>query len=140
MSNWIKAITDQAIERVGKRKFVAKLLGVSPTELSWWANENHERFIPIDHLVTLDAAAGDMFLKEWANRRGYDLAARDAEPARTTNIVKIIAQMAKDAGTVESATLEATTAPKFSVIREREILDDLRPLKNDIEQLEAAVS
>ena len=67
----LKSITRHLVNRVGGAKQAAHVCGVSETEISYWQNDHHDRFIPVDHLVDLDAAAGDLFLKELARMRGY---------------------------------------------------------------------
>jgi DNA-binding transcriptional regulator YdaS (Cro superfamily) len=102
----IKAIFRHAVEKAGGRKATAELLGVGTPELSLWGNDDHERFIPINHLMDLDAATGDIFLRDWARKRGYDLTALEVSEPKD-NIYKIIGELSKAGGNLDCAALEA---------------------------------
>lgn len=69
----IKALSRHMVMRAGGAKKAANICGVTEGELSIWCNDRHDRFIPADHLLDLDQHAGDLFLKEWARIRGYEL-------------------------------------------------------------------
>jgi DNA-binding transcriptional regulator YdaS (Cro superfamily) len=131
----LKAILRHAIERVGGQIKAAQLLGVSTSEVSLWSNDNHSRFIPIDHLIDLDAAAGDVFLQDWARKRGYDLTPR--EPTSTKdNIFKIIGEFSKAGGNLDCTALEAAADNHITPNERRAIYDAIAPVRDSIDELE----
>ena len=136
MSNSLKAIVRHLVARVGGQITAGKLLGVSTTEISLWGNDNTTRFIPVDHLVDLDAAGGDLFLKHLARQRGYDLVKRDEQPGKAENVFNTIGQFAKAGGDLECITLEAASDREITPNEERAIRDRIRPVKDSIEALE----
>lgn len=126
----LKDLTAHAVERVGGPIAAAKLLDVSTTEISWWCNPNHTRYIPFDHLVDLDSHAGDLILKALADKRGYDVTSRADKPAPETNIFHIIANFSKAAGVFACTVLEAAIDGVFSPNEKRKIAHSLRPVKD----------
>jgi len=136
MSNSLKAIVRHLVERVGGQITAGKLLGVSTTEISLWGNDNNTRFIPVDHLVDLDAAGGDLFLKHLARQRGYDLVKREEQPNKADDVLRTIGQLARASGDLECTTLEAVSDHDLTPNEERAIRDRIRPVKDSIEALE----
>ena len=63
----IKAATRRIVHHDQRTcQVTADFLGVTKGEVSYWCSDHHDRFIPVDHLMDLDAVSGDAFLKEWA--------------------------------------------------------------------------
>lgn len=131
----LKAILRHAIERAGGQIKAAELLGVSTSEVSLWGNDNHNRYIPIDHLIDLDQQAGDIFLKHWARHRGYDLAPRDATPTKD-NIFKIVGEFSKAGGNLDCTALEAAADNHITPNERRAIHDAIAPVRDSIDELE----
>ena len=131
-----KELTAHAVMRAGGNIAAAKLLGVSAQEISNWCNLNLDRFIPIDHLVDLDAHADDLFLKSWAAQRGYDLVAREPDEKSENNIFKIIGQFSKECGELDCTTLETAADKHLTPTETRGIRERIRPVKDSIEELE----
>ncbi len=136
----LKAITRHLVSRVGAVKAAAKICGVSETEVSYWQNDHHNRFIPIDHLVDLDKAAGDLFLKEWARARGFELVAVDAPQNSAPSIVNIIGQFSKEVGELDCVALAAASHGVMTPAEKRRIWDEIAPVKDSLAQLENAIS
>ncbi len=133
----IKALTRNLVGIVGGPKMAAKICDVSETEISYWCNDDHARFIPIDHLMDLDAAAGDVFLKEWARSRSRELTAK---PDSAASLLKTLAQFSKTTGDLEFTTLDAVDDGILTNAEKRRIRDHVAPVKNIISQLEAVIS
>lgn len=136
----LKELTAHAVERAGSRHDVAKMLGVSETELSYWCNQDNARYIPIDHLVDLDAHAGDLFLKDWAAKRGYDLTPRWSPEKSRTNIFRIIGQFSRAGGELDCTALEAAADNHITPTETRQIRECIRPVKDSIEALEHVIA
>ena len=130
----IKAMTRNLVGLVGGPKVAASICGVSETEISYWGNDNHNRFIPIDHLMDLDAAAGHVFVKEWA---------RSVSPENKTSaesLLRTLAQFSKHTGELEYTTLDAAEDGEITRAEKRRILDHVAPVKNIISQLETVIA
>jgi hypothetical protein len=132
----LKEIVDHAIERAGGRIAVSKHLGVPASDLSLWCNKNHTRFIPIDHLMDLDAAAGDLFLKYWARQRGYDLVGRDTGREAAANVFRVIGELSRASGACAGVALEALADHDFTPTEKSVVHGHLRPVKDSIDELE----
>lgn len=131
----IKAMTRNLVGLVGGPKVAAKICDVSETEISYWCNDNHTRFIPIDHLMDLDAAAGNLFVKEWARSVSPDNKTDAAE-----SLMRTLAQFSKHTGELEYTTLDALEDGQLTPGEKRRIRDHVAPVKNIISQLEAVIS
>lgn len=135
----LKAILRRAVEIVGGQIPAAKLLGVSNNDVSLWCNDNHERFIPIDHLMDLDAATGDIFLKDWARKRGYDLAPLGVSELQD-NIFKIIGELSKASGNLDCTALEAAADHEITPNERRLIYDAMAVVRDRIDALERRIA
>lgn len=136
----LKELTAHAIERAGSRSDVAKRLGVSETELSYWCNPENPRFIPIDHWVDLDAMSGHLFLKDLARKGGFELVAREAKPVAHASVFQIIAEFTKAAGQFACTVLEAAIDGVFTPNEKRRIAQAARPLKDCLDNVDHATT
>lgn len=136
----IKALTRHMVMRAGGAKKSAHICGVTDGELSYWCNDRHDRFIPVDHLMDLDQQAGDLFLKAWARERGYELTPLDAKANNAASVIHTIAQLSRSSGELECTTLEAAEDNNITPAERRRIFDDIAPVKDSISRLEAAIS
>jgi hypothetical protein len=139
----IKAVTRHLVDRVGGLQAAADICGTSKSEVSYWGNDNHDRFIPADHLVDLDAAADDIFLKEWARTRGYDLLAIEggaAQQAAIESAIRAGALVAQAATAVNFNIVDLLSDGHKSATDERLIRDRLAQLKDEIDRLERSIS
>ena len=131
----IKALVRNMVGLVGGPKVAAHICGVSETEISYWGNDSHNRFIPIDHLMDLDAACGNFFLKEWSRSISPDNK-QDAE----ASVLKTLAHFSRATGELECTTLEAFEDGQLSPAEKRRIRDHVAPVKNIIGQLEQVIA
>ena len=136
----LKELTAHAVMRAGGPKKAAGLLGVSETEISYWCNQDHTRYIPIDHLVDFDAYVDDLFLKDWAAKRGFDLVARELAENATANIFRVIGQFSKSGGELDCTALEAAADNHLTPTETRKIRECIRPVKDSIAELERFVA
>ncbi len=136
----LKGFVRHLIQKVGGPKSAAEIIKRGRSEISWWQNDNHPRFIPIDCLVELDAVAGDIFLKEWARLRGYELTSRDAQANIAPSVIKAVAELSRHSGELEFTTLDAVEDGNITPAERRRIQDRIAPVKDKIAQLEAAIS
>ncbi len=137
----LKAITRHMVSRVGGPKHAASICGVSEQELSLWCNDSHTRFIPVDHLVDLDAAAGDLFLKDLARQRGFELVeSEDPKQETAGNVFRAIGEFSKHGGELGFATLEAASDHKITPNEKRAIRDRMRPVKDALDKLENIIA
>ena len=131
----LKAMTRNLVGLVGGQEVAAKICNATQAEISYWCNDGHDRFIPIDHLIDLDAAAGNFFVKEWA---------RSVSPECKTNnaasLLKTLARFSKSTGELECTTLEAAEDGQLTPAEKRRIRDHVAPVKNIISQLEGVIS
>ncbi len=136
----LKALTRHLVARVGGPKCAAQICGVSETEISYWGADHHNRFIPVDHLVDLDAAAGDLFLKDMARLRGFELVALESKQDAAANVFKAIGEFSKHGGELGFATLEAASDHKITPNEKRAIRDRMRPVKDALDKLENIIA
>jgi hypothetical protein len=138
----IKALTRHMVERVKNAKTAAAICGVSEMSISRWGNDDENQFIPVDHLIDLDAAAGDLFLKEWARQRGYEITPR-------SRIAPKPSVLASRARSERSPRRLANLASRFwrrlpithlRPAEKRRIRDRIAPVKDGIAQLERAIA
>lgn len=137
----LKAITRHMVKLVGGPKSAAQICGVSETEISYWGNDNHDRFIPLDHLEDLNAAAGDLYLRELARTRGFDLVSverRQNEAA--VSLVRLMAQVSRASGEFEYTVLDAASDGDVNRNEARRIFDHIAPLEDLILHTKAAIS
>lgn len=135
---WLKQLTFRVIDKIGTRKEAADRLGVSMTELSYWCNQDHDRFIPVDHLVEADALSGHVFLRELAHRSGFELVPLKAAPIDTETAVEASADISKDAGELVHDVLLAS--PDGINTREaRAILAKVGEVRNSCNSLERSL-
>lgn len=136
----IKAAIRRIVHHDGRTMQVtADFLEVAKSDVGYWCNDNHERFIPVDHLVDLDAVSGDAFLKEWAASRGYDLVKRDPVPDEAANILKIVGGFSKESGELVPLVLDAASDNHFTPAEKRLIRDNIAPVKDQLAALERAI-
>lgn len=137
----IKATLRRIVDKIGNSKAAATICGARDCELSWWKLDHHDRHIPIDHLIRLDAAAGDIFLKEWAQARGYELTSvsRSAERAALC-VIKSVGHLSKEAGELGFTVLEAAADSEITLAEKRRIRDDIAPVKEALAELERAIA
>ena len=138
MSN-LKAILRHMVARVGSSKRAAELCGAPGCDMSLWTSDESSRFIPVDHLLQLDAHVGDLFLKEFARMRGYELVASDTTPGQAS-VIRSIAELSRESGQLEFTTLEAIEDNHITPAERRRIQDRIAPLKDKITQLEGAIA
>ncbi len=129
----IKALTRNMVGLVGGPKVAAEICGVSQTEISYWCNDDHTRFIPIDHLMDLDAAAGNVFVTEWSRSISPEGKADCAASLLKT-------QFSKRTGELEYTTLDAAEDGALTPAEKRRIRDRISPVKNIINQLEEVIA
>lgn len=135
----IKAIVRHIVDRVGGNLKAAELCGALKSDVSFWCNDHHDRHAPVDHLMILDEAADDLFLKEWALTRGYDLKPRQAHADIPAHVTKIMGHFAKEAGELSATVLEAAEDNHFTPTEKRLIRDSIAPVKDLISALERAI-
>jgi hypothetical protein len=129
------------IQLAGGERAAAAICGVSAQLVSNWQLDSHDKtFIPIYRLLDLDAAAGDLFLKEWARARGYELVSSGARPDSTESLLRTLAQFSKHTGELEYTTLDAAEDGQLTPAEKRRIRDHVAPVKNIISQLEGVIS
>lgn len=130
----IKALTRHMVGLVGGPKVAANICDVSEAEISYWCNDNHTRFIPADHLMDLDAAAGNLFVKEWAR------SISEESKSSAASVIKTIGNLSRATGNLEHTTLEAAEDNHFTPNEKRRIRDNIAPVKDFISHLERAIS
>ena len=135
----IKAIVRHLVDRVGGNLKAAELCGALKSDVSFWCSDHHDRHAPIDHLMDLDEAGGDLFLKEWAQRRGYDLAPRQPSGEMPARVIAIMGHFAKEAGELGAIVLDAAEDNHFTPTEVRLIRDSIAPVKDLISALEKAI-
>jgi len=135
----LKAILRHMVARAGGTNKAADLCGSPSSELSLWTNDESNRFIPVDHLLQLDARVGDLFLKEFARLRGYELIAIEEQPNASPTVIKSIAELSRTTGELEYTTLEAIEDNHLTPAERRRIQDCIAPVKDRISQLESAI-
>ena len=135
----LKAILRHMVARAGGTNKAADLCGSPSSELSLWTNDESNRFIPVDHLLQLDARVGDLFLKEFARLRGYELVAGAANAGEGASIIRSIAELSRESGQLEFTTLEAIEDNHLTPAERRRIQDCIAPVKDKIGQLESAI-
>lgn len=137
----LKAITRRLVGRVGGVKNAARICGVTDSEVSFWQNDAHDRYIPIDHLVLLDTAAGDIFLNELAQSRGYNLIPFSAASEPHCQLIpNIIGLLARESGELHYTALDAASDGIVTPAEARRIRDVIAPVKDKIAALEQAIS
>jgi hypothetical protein len=143
MSNdaaWLKSITRFLIGPVrGSRAVVAKLLGVSNPEVTYWCEDRYNRFIPIDHLYELDAQRGDLFLKAWAERRGYQLTQAERVAPEAADMSSLAGDIAMLAGSTAHEIIERGKDGEYCVNDARAIRDCIGSLSNKMNTVTEAL-
>jgi hypothetical protein len=153
MSNqsYIKSFTRNLVQIVGGPKEAVRICNqalekagadskVTLAEVSYWCNDAHDRFIPLDHFIDLDAAAGGRGLKELAQKAELEAARINAKPNRAQSILRTIAELSRRAGDLEYTTIDAAEDGELTPAETRRILDRAEPLKNIIHQLVEVVT
>ncbi len=138
----IKATLRRMVARVGKATAASELCAAAGSDMSLWTSDASSRFIPIDHLMLLDADAkvDDLFLKEWAYSRGYNLTPRDIKQSNAPTVIKTIAELSRASGELEYTTLAAAEDHIVTAAERRQIQNCIAPVKDRLAQLESAIS
>jgi DNA-binding transcriptional regulator YdaS (Cro superfamily) len=136
----VKATTRHLVQRVGGPKAAAQICGVSETLVGRWCDDDYPRSIPVHRMIDLDAAGGDVFLKDLSHSRNYDLTAREPQQSEATSIVGLIGKFSRATGEFEYTVLEAAEDHALTANEKRRIRDRLAPVKDLIAQTEAAIS
>lgn len=136
----IKAAIRRIVGHDGRTfQVTADFLGVAKSDVSYWCSDSHERHIPFDHLVDLDAVSNDSVLKEWAASRGYDLVKRKPIAEDDANILKVVGGFSRDSGKLGEVVLDAAADYHFTPAEKRLIRDNIAPVKDRIADLERAI-
>lgn len=137
----IKAVTRRIVGYDGRTfQVTADFLGVAKSDVGYWCNDGHERVIPADHLIELDAVSGDIFLQEWANSRGYDLVRRKKREADCVHhVLNSLGGFARDVGDFNAEVIEAYSDNEITPAERRRIYDKAAPVKDRITQIERAI-
>ncbi len=133
LNELLKDKIDHAIRRIGKRHEVALMMGTSETELSWWCNKDHPRFIPLDHLADLNRLSGGWLMKELAHEMAID-----AAPARPQNIFQIIGNFSQACGHLAMVALRALADGVVTKTEAREVHHAARPVSDNLHDLNRA--
>jgi hypothetical protein len=136
----LKATLRHMVARVGTSRRAAELAGVPCSDMSLWTSDASPRFIPVDHLMDLDAAAGDLFLKEWARIRGYELIPLAHWQSTAPTLIKTIGEFSKAAGELECTTLKAAEDGRITPSERRHIQDCIAPCEDLLAQTMATIS
>ncbi len=138
----LKAELRRMVERAGGSKKAAEIADAPCSDMSLWTSDASSRFIPVDHLMRLDADArvGDLFLKEWARSRGYELVSLDIIQVIAPTVIKSVAELSRSSGELEFTTLEAAEDGHITPAERRRIQDCIAPVKDKISQLEKAIT
>jgi hypothetical protein len=135
----LKALMRHMVNLAGGAKAAAGICGAHEAEISYWSNDQHDRFIPVDHLTRLDQACDDLFLKEWARSRGFELTPREPAGEMPARVIAIMGHFAKEAGELGAIVLDAAEDNHFTPTEVRLIRDSIAPVKDLISALEKAI-
>lgn len=144
--NW-KELTDRMIDAAGSRKEVAAVLGVHVNDLSNWCNPNHERVIPVDHMVDLDALADradgvikHRFLRELARTCGFELVAMEDDQPDTAQLLDAVAEVVKHSADLNHETIAALRDGKLSPNEARSLESRMGMIFNGLHSVAGALS
>jgi hypothetical protein len=74
---YAKSLVRLAIHKTGSLRMASEWTGIQESELSRYGSDDVDRHIPFYRAIELDEAAGDVMLKAWARRRGFDLVSKE---------------------------------------------------------------
>jgi len=126
------------VAEAGERKDVAKALSTSATMLGRWIDPKHAHFIPMDDLVLLDEMAGDIFLRDLARMRGFELVPVDRKPIALESALAAAADISKESGELVHNVYEAAKdgiCPREA----RELRSDMGEVFNALHILDQAL-
>lgn len=107
-----KRLVRLAIHKAGGNCAAAEWTGFHGSELSLFASDDSKRQISLWRAMTLDEAAGDVMLKAWARRRGYDLISGEERGELAQNVNKLIGKLAHAGADLQSTALDAVSDGK----------------------------
>lgn len=136
----LKELTERMVEAVGPRKDVAKHLGVSERDISLWCNPDHDRFIPLDHALDLDALAGDMLLQKLARDRGFELVPLKDRPVDTEAAMQAAADLSKDSGELVHDVYQASHDGIITPREARGLRSRMGQVFNRLHELDGALA
>ncbi|MCS3690918.1 helix-turn-helix domain-containing protein [Bradyrhizobium elkanii] len=136
----LKAITRHMVALVGGPKMAAHICDVSEMQISYWCNDNHDRFIPLDHLMQLSNATGGEFLDLLARLSGHELIRKDV---RTTvdkdHVLHFIGNFTRHVAAFSAEVIEAGSDGIYTPNECRRIFDTAVPVKDGMTQIERAI-
>jgi hypothetical protein len=109
-----KRLVRLAIHKAGGNRAAAEWTGFQGSELSLFANDDANKHISLWRAMTLDEAAGDVMLKAWARRRGFEVITHEQHLELAQSVSKIVGRLAHAGADLESAALDAVADGKTS--------------------------
>jgi len=107
-----KRLVRLAVHKLGGNHAAADWTGFDGSELSRFASDDVDRHISFWRAIQLDEGAGDVMLKSWARRRGYDLITTEQKAELAQNVTKLVGKLAHAGADLESAALDAAADGK----------------------------
>lgn len=102
-----KRLVRLAIHKAGGNLAAADFTGFESSELSRFASDDVDRHISLWRAMTLDEASGDVMLKAWARRRGFDLITGEQRAELAQNVTKLVGKLAHASADLQSTALDA---------------------------------
>ncbi|MCC8945971.1 hypothetical protein H8A97_12900 [Bradyrhizobium sp. Arg62] len=109
IQGFTKRLVRQAINALGGNRAAAEFTGIEGSELSRFASDDVDRHISLWRAMDLDAAAGDVMLKAWARRRGFEILTADEKTELVEGVTKLVGKLAHATADLQSQVLEAAT-------------------------------
>lgn len=120
----LKAAVRRAVKMAGGPTAAAEIVRVDAARLSRYGNPDTPEFAPIDVCFELDRAAGDeVITRALADLFDAEVVRRDVEAIAPSDLTASAGRIAKAAGDLIAASIEANADGKVSP-REAQILDD----------------
>lgn len=107
-----KRMVRLAIHKLGGNVAAADWTSFSGSELSQFASDDSNRQISLWRAMALDEGAGDVILKAWARRRGFELITREARKELAQNVTKLVGRLAHCNADLQSTALDAVADGK----------------------------
>ena len=137
----IKAAVRYAVEKAGGNALASERIHVPGSDLSLWCSDNSNRYIPLDHAIDLDRAAGQpIIMRTMARISGVDVVTPEEKTELAGSVHKIVGMLARATGELESAALDANEDGSISPNEDKTIRRHCALVRDVVDHIETATS
>lgn len=90
---YAKALVRLMVHKAGSNRSAAELTGIQESELSRYGSDDVDRHISFSRAIEMDEVFGDVMLRAWMRRRGYEAVSTEQRAELSLSVDKLIARL-----------------------------------------------